>query len=484
MPPSVLVFTLDCLRAATASSSTTPFLKSLPIQWSRCFSSGTWTLPAHASLFSGRSPFEHDITRPGNSLNTSNARLSRKAKEEGYETTIFSENPTFSSHTGFDHFIDNTHDDIQRKLFLSDFSPHNHIDEIDFKSIISLLQTISSTPNRYRNLANTAYASYLEFTNRSKLYPHHGERLISHLESYLTDQNSPSFTVANILEPHNPYHGTPPGAGESRDRRELDALKAASDNRVYLLTDEDPPESAQSVFGGWETIHNTQECIYEEYATESDRLLTKLRDSKSETFDESLVVIVGDHGQLFGAEGLVGHHTSLHPHGINVPLAVSPPSEWRVPEVTVTDPVSIAGLGQALMDVCSGEICTTDRLIERIRNYSRECNDAVITCSDGPTWAMSSLYGNDRYDRRKTDALGVRKVACIRDDRVNLFQSSWDSAEIEATSYMYIDDSREIIDQSDPSVPQKIDAWLRKRYDLSDERRDEVSSQLEALGYV
>lgn len=484
MRPSVLVFTVDCLRAATASEETMPFLRSFPLQWNRCYSSGTWTLPAHTSLFSGQSPLVHGQTRPGDALTESRAQLPRTASNEGYETAIFSENPTFSSYTGFDRYVDAPHDDIHRKLLRSDFSPHRHIDSVSARSAFSLTKTILSTEYRTRNAVNTLYAAYLQYADRTGSYPHHGERLVSHLESYLADRSRPVLTVANVLEPHNPYLGTPPGMTDSRDPQELEALRAGSDNRTYLLTEEDPPGIVQSVFGGWDTLHMAQERVYEEYAAESDRLLSEWHDAQRDAFEDALVVVVGDHGQLFGAEGMVGHHTSLHPHGINVPLAVSPPADWQTVRRTVKEPVSIAGLGRTLMDVISGAVDTTDGFVKSLGSHSRETDDAVIVCADGPTWTMSSLYDANRYDNSRIDRLAVRRVALIRDGRVDVARSPWDETEIETTSYTYTTEDREQCSDRNSELPDDITAWLAERYDQENESRDAVESRLEALGYV
>lgn len=410
------------------------------------------------------------------------ARLPGTARAEGYETAIFSENPTFSTRTGFGNHVDAPHDDVDRKLLASDFSLHRHVDEVSFRGALSLAGTILATPNRTRNLVNTVSAAYYRYTDRERSYPHHGERLFSHLESYLARQRQPTVVVANVLEPHNPYLDTPPAVERSRDARELSALRAG-DNRRYLLTDDPPPEVVRSVYGDWDAFLDAQRRVYEEYAAESDRLLAEWRGSQPERFEDALVVVVGDHGQLFGAGGMVGHHTSLHPHGVVVPLAISPPSGWATGDRTVGRPVSLAGVGRALMDICTGAVTTTEELMESIAGYSRECDGAVVTCADGPTWSMASLYENDRYDSRLVDALAVRKVACARDDRVDVFTSPWDSGEITARSYEYTHDDRTERDGPDPQVPEAAERWLRRRYDHVDEGRDAVDARLEALGY-
>lgn len=444
MNPSIHIFTLDCLRESSSTRSVTPFLRSLPIQWSRGYSSGTWTLPSHASLFSGQSPIKHGITRPNDTLTETAANLPRVAQENGYTTAIFSENPTFSSETGFDLHIDSTHDYIHRKLLLSEFSPFGYVNNVNLKEGVSLAKEILSRRKRLRNIINTGYGAYHHFSNRDKPYPHHGERVFSHLVHYLQKQPKPILTVTNILDPHNPYHGKPPSAEGSRSHHEIKALRAGDDNRNYLLTNEAPPKDVRTVHGDWETFFNAQERVYKEYAHETDHLLKKWDNEEADCFNDGLIVILGDHGQLFGSEGMVGHHTSLHPHGIHVPIAIDPPSGWNTFEQTFNTPVSIAGIGRALIDIVAGDINTTERFIEAIKDHSREYYKRVPVCADGPTWSIPSLFQDTRFDDDLIEELAVRRVALVGDENVDVYKSNWNEKEVEKTSYNYTKDSRDL----------------------------------------
>jgi len=476
---------MDCLRASTSTESITPFIHSFPLKWNRCYSSGTWTLPSHASLFSGQSLIDHGVTRPGDELSRSIATLPRIAQESGYKTALFSENPYFSSQTGFGNHINDTYDDIDKKPFQSDFSPFSFVDKVGLDEGLSLTKEILSRPNRIRNLVNTGYTAYREFSSYEPSYPHNGNRVISRLISYLSYQTEPTLIVTNILEPHNPYHGKPPNTVEKRPVMELEALQSGDDNRTYLLTREQPPEKVSSVYGDWETLHRAQKDVYEEYVREADKLLKKLKHEQTEWFEDGLVVIVGDHGQLFGAEGMVGHQTSLHPLGINVPLAIDPPKDWRSTERAINDPVSIAGLGSALTDVMRGKIDTTSGLTEAIFKYSHEEYESVISCADGPVWPVTSLQEEDRYDESLIDKLSVRKVARIDNDYVYIYESRWNESQISVKSYQYSQSDRNLIrDREAPPVPNKVENWLTEPRSPVNDKSMDRDARLEALGYI
>jgi hypothetical protein len=405
--------------------------------------------------------------------------------DNGYGTAIFTENPTFSSQNGFGHHIQSLNEDIHTKIFQSEFSPFGYVDSVNVAEGMKLIKEIISRPNRIRNLVNAGYTTYLQFVDPDPSFPHHGGRVLEHVSGYLNRGADPTLTVTNVLEPHNPYYDTPPGTNESRQKREMDALRAGDDNRVYLLTDERPPELVATAYDDWDGFFQAQELVYEEYASESDRLLRMWHDDHLDLFEDALVVVVGDHGQLFNAEGMVGHHTSLHPHGINVPLAVDPPSSWDTPKISLDTPVSTAGLGSTLSAVLSGDINSTGEFVKSVAERSREAGDAVLSCADGPVWSIPTLLNHERFDDDLIKQLAVRKVACVRDGFVDIYQSRWSEEMIEATSYEYSSEKRTVVKGRDtPPAPTKVSRWLSRTYDMEHEQRDTVDKRLEALGYV
>lgn len=67
--------------------------------------------------------------------------------------------------------------------------------------------------------------------------------------------------------------------------------------------------------------------VYQAQIKYVDRIVSQWLTQAAATLSDSPVVVIGDHGQLFGEEGMVGHHTSMHPAGIGVPVFLSFPDE-------------------------------------------------------------------------------------------------------------------------------------------------------------
>ncbi len=114
--PNVILITLDTLRADHVSSygygrATTPNLDRAAqggVLFENAFSNSSWTLPPHASLFTGRLPHEHkaDWTEP---LNDKYQTLAELLSQRGYLTAGFSANtsyvaPEWGLARGFTHF--------------------------------------------------------------------------------------------------------------------------------------------------------------------------------------------------------------------------------------------------------------------------------------------------------------------------------------------------------------------------------------------
>ncbi|WP_380677653.1 sulfatase-like hydrolase/transferase [Salinigranum sp. GCM10025319] len=485
--PHVFVLIGDCLRAANATTETLPFLSDRPkLDFTRCFSPGTWTRPSHASLYSQRTPVEHGVTRRGDALDASQAVLPERARDAGYRTALFSENPTFSTGTGFHHSIEFVDDSIHRKPFLSSFSPDAYVDSVGTDAALTLLREVARRPNKVVNLANLAYGFATQLSDPDPTaYPHHGERVFAHLRTFAERyDDAPLFCLANLLDTHNPHHAPPAvGAdalGQSVSPDERRALRAANDDRLYMLDDAALPAETRAFFDSWDAVFERREEIYDAQIRYFDHLVEQWIDRLERcVLDDSLIVVTGDHGQLFGEEGQLGHQVSLHPHGIHVPLYVFPPVSWER-DVNVTTPVSWVGLSRALGGVVDGSVAGTEAFVEAVEAESRT-DGRVVVAVDGPTWNVAELRG--RYDDEAVDSVCVRKVGFVESDEMVVYESEWGESEIRERMYELRDGSRSLRDETVDSTPDdRYVEWLR-----AGGERDvaaETSERLQQLGYL
>jgi arylsulfatase A-like enzyme len=485
--PHVFVFVGDCLRAASATLETLPFLSNrTKIDFTRCYSPSTWTRPSHASIYSQATPIEHGVTRRGDELTATQAVLPDRAREMGYRTALFSENPTFSTHTGFHHGIDYVDDGIHRKPFLSSFSADAYVDEVGVDAALTLLREVSRHPNKAANVANVVYGLVTELTHTDDTtYPHHGERVLAHLQKFVKRSGGgPLFCLANLLDTHNPHHAPPDFGADalslsvSSDERR--ALVAANDDRRYMLEDADLPAETRAFFDSWDAVFERRKEVYHAQIRYVDHLVEEWIEALAErVLNESLIVVTGDHGQLFGEEGHLGHQVSLHPHGIHVPLYAFPPASWETGREIGT-PVSWVGLAHALGGVVSGSVRSTDEFVDATVDGSRT-DGRVVVAVDGPTWNVAEL--REQYADAAVDNVCVRKVGFVETDEMIVYESGWDESTIRKWEYDLDDGSRALRHETEDEAPdERYAEWLRsgKERDMS----AETSARLRQLGYL
>ena len=114
--PSFLVFVMDTVRVDAVSAwgeveGTTPTLDRLAaegIRYALAHASAPWTLPSHASLFTGLPPRRHGVSWDATRARDELVTLAERFRDAGWETVGFSENSwlsdTFNVNQGFERF--------------------------------------------------------------------------------------------------------------------------------------------------------------------------------------------------------------------------------------------------------------------------------------------------------------------------------------------------------------------------------------------
>jgi hypothetical protein len=222
-----------------------------------------------------------------------------------------------------------------------------------------------------------------------------------------------------------------------------------------------------------------REEVYDAQIRYLDHLIEEWYEAIGDVLDDALVVVTGDHGQLFGAEGQLGHQTSLHPHGVHVPLLVDPPASWATPR-RVETPVTWTGLSHALGQVVDGTATSTDEFVDAVVEESRT-DGRVVVCVDGPTYDLTAL--REQYDEKAVETVCVRRVGFVERDSMTVYESGWTESTIRRRTYDLHDGSRELRDETTGVTPAAPFAtWLRDGGE--DPTEVETSDRLRQLGYL
>ncbi|APW59960.1 sulfatase [Paludisphaera borealis] len=314
-PPNVVLIVLDTVRADSltpygAERDTTPNLARLAregVLFKHARSTAPWTLPSHASLFTGRWPFElsADVGRP---LDSAFPTLAEQLADRGYATGGFVANTQncnawYGLDRGFDHYEDFyenatvTPIEVLRSSRLGRYVVTSKLAQAVIK------RAAAPVDFRYRKTAG--------MINRDAL-------------AWLSDKgDQPFFMFLNYFDVHDPYQ--PPkeaerrftkAGGEAQSAANL-ARDAYDDCLVYL----------DSQIG---------------------RLLAEL-ESRGK-LQNTLVIVTSDHGEGFGEHGLAGHGVSLYRSELHIPLMLVHPT--RTPAGTVvSEPVSLRDVAPTILDL-------------------------------------------------------------------------------------------------------------------------------------
>ncbi len=328
--PNVLLIILDTVRAKSMSlhgydRPTTPALDSLAetgTVFETALATSPWTLPSHASMFTGRWPHELS-THWSYPLDDAEPTLAEVLSRHGYLTAGFVANLSYASRPfglarGFAHY--------------EDFP-------------VSVGQVVLST-SLGRNLAASAglreLFGYQELLNRKDAARIRGD-FIDWLES---QGERPFFAFLNFFDAHEPY--LPPAPydrlwGPPVDRPNIqhrhNLLRGVNARRLgkwSMRPDEVPGELA----------------AYEGTIAYLDAQLGGLMRDLADRgrLDNTIVVIASDHGEHMGEHGMFEHGKSLFLPTLQVPLLFRYPG--RVPAgVRIDSPVTIRDIPATILDL-------------------------------------------------------------------------------------------------------------------------------------
>lgn len=338
--PNVLLIILDTVRSASlglydAALSTSPGLVAFAgegVVFDRAYAPSPWTLPSHATLFTGRWPHQHgaDWKRP---LDGRYLTLAEAMSDRGYATAAFVGNLTWAS----------------RNLGLErGFARYE-----DYPVSASQIILSSGLGRRIMSLdALRAGLGLRDLLNRVPA-PVVTERFLRWHERQPT--NRPFFAFLNYFDAHEPLLG----ADGSEPLAPLD-------HRNSLLTGEIATYVNRSGESGQRFVREYR-AAYENAIADLDRELTDLfRElERRGVLDSTVVIVASDHGDHIGEHDLIGHTSSLYRPAVWVPLIVRYPGAVPAGH-RVRAPVSLRSLPATVADLAGiGEEAFPGRSLAR-----------------------------------------------------------------------------------------------------------------------
>ncbi len=279
-PPNVLILCMDTLRADRlgcygGQGDLTPNLDQLASEatrWENFSASSPWTVPSHASMFTGKNPSQHgaysfevDDMQVDNCfiLEEDQWTLAEALREEGYATGGIVSNAVY------------------------------------LKSEFGLNQGF----------------------DRWRISRERAPRLCKQALEWIDEQEAarPWTLFVNFMDTHRPYNVEPLPGEDVFDQ----ASAYSSDllNQLYqqvIVRGEEPGELAVAVEAQYNrSVRNLDLAL--------GPLFAGLRERK--VWDDLLLVVVSDHGEYFGEHGLVEHSKDVYEQALAVPLVIKYPGQ-------------------------------------------------------------------------------------------------------------------------------------------------------------
>ncbi|WP_158055631.1 sulfatase-like hydrolase/transferase [Halorussus halophilus] len=288
---NVLVYVLDALRADHLSCygyerETSPNIDRLAdegIVFEQCFTPATWTRPVAGSILSGSYPPTHGTQTRHDTFHPHVPSLAEQFRTAGFETVGITTMGNVSSAVGFDAGFDEFYDLYKDEQVIAE----------------RRTSTVSEEELTEEDVEKVALPRAEDINDIFERWL--GER----------DGDDPFFAFAWSIEPHIPYD--PPEGF-----------------REYVASDYDGPvDGERECLKQVETAADLNQLkgLYDGEIAYNDACLGELLDHlrDADILDETLVVVVGDHGEAFNEHGRLTHGHAPYDELMHVPFVVRAP---------------------------------------------------------------------------------------------------------------------------------------------------------------
>jgi arylsulfatase A-like enzyme len=383
------------------------------IRFDRAYATAPWTKPTVASMFTGLYPSRHSVRVMNAALPDRLLTLSEILGARGYATAGVISHVLLDRRHGFAQGFEKYVEVVDPE------DPHESV-----------------TSDRVTDAA-------LEILSRF-------------------DERQPFFLFVHYFDPHynykrHPEYGfAPPKAGR---------LKGTE--TIYGLYDFMPDMTREEI--------DLIEAIYDEEIRFMDDGVGRLLESLKKTvgFEDTLVLIAGDHGEEFMTHGHIGHTISLYEEVMLVPLIMRPPG-YRAGGTVVDLPVSLVSIAPTVLDLIGVEIeglvTQGTSLAAALDPEAPAGRDPVVFCeTDEQRHKRAVIVGRDKLIRNEESG------------KIELYDIVADPGELDDRSGEQPERVAQLLAMLEQSIVWAAEGSIEPdTMTLTDEQRE----QLRSLGYV
>jgi arylsulfatase A-like enzyme len=344
--PDIVLLVLDTHRVDRLSCygyprETTPCLDAFAadsILFRHAVSAAQWTIPSHASMFTGLYPSTHNMLEHSSVLSPTLPTLAERLRDAGYFTSGFSNNLTVGAlnnglRRGFQRFVHYNgllpSQSRQARMNPKALTPALTLFRRTLHTLTTSLQDTLARSEGLQSLSFPLYAwlgplleRMLKTKGNTTKALADAARLLIEREG--VDEGQPLFTFINVMGTHMPYH--PPQRFLERFAPRVQHNKAAQrylhylNNHLFnqmapLMNDLD--EQSKAIL---DEIYDAEVASQDEQV---GAFLERLHSYGA--LDRALVIICADHGEHLGEKQLMGHAFSIYNELTWVPLLIRDP---------------------------------------------------------------------------------------------------------------------------------------------------------------
>ncbi|MEF8831855.1 MAG: sulfatase [Halobacteriales archaeon] len=311
-PANVLFVVMDTVRKDRLSvyghdRPTTPGLEAFAEEaavYEGAVAPAPWTLPSHASMFTGLYPSEHGASQETPYLEGATT-LAESLSSAGYATACYSSNAWITPYT---HLTDGFDDQdnffqVMPGEFLSGALA-------GFWKRLNDSPALRGVADSLVDWGNRVHERFAGSESEDSKTPHIVDRTREFIEA-----NDRFFAFVNLMDAHLPYY--PPEEYREQFAPGVDPDAVCQNSKEYNsgarnIDDEE-----------WEAIRG----LYDAEIRHVDDNLRELFDwmQAEGHWEDTTVVVTADHGELHGEHGLYGHEFNLYDPVVNVPLLLKHP---------------------------------------------------------------------------------------------------------------------------------------------------------------
>jgi len=488
MKPNIAVLLFDTLRADHLSCygydrETTPFIDSVAADssvYERAFSNSIWSLPAYASLFTGSHPSEHGAVDWGKQVERNS--LVRAVNDMGYQSYAACPHLLSGEFGLVDAFQNSDWVSVSSRDFPYEDDPvvegmEKQAQAGGWDSNAEKIKQFLQLTAKHRSLkpfANGLHYTVQQFKDSRGWWEDNGaEEVFTKSEAFMDSSAEPFFLFANFIEPHGPYK--PP--------REYIREYVGDDVSISEMIDAFDADIKNTMAGNEEISDRQRQIMVDLYDAEIAYIDDQVRQfyqhlEDSGLRDNTVVIMLSDHGDLFGEQGLWGHQGRIHPSLANVPLIIDYP--WADGDVE-SGPVSLRDLYGHITSLADGEETVLDSKGEAFIEYHGWDTQLLIE-----PWS--------EYEAIERDYWGVYQSAVVTED--SLFV--WDASD--NTGLFDLEEGQPFPEAPTEATPEEVDRFqsdIERELGTPQERNDayredgrgdgvsdsSLEEQLEHLGY-